>query len=72
MLRKGANQPEFVDFYLPFGGRLRRDNRWVHLSRDGYCSEFGGRILFRGWGEKKDGWPAEVSRSGWVTFYRYS
>jgi len=26
-------QPEFEDFYLPFGGRLRSDNRWVRLSR---------------------------------------
>jgi len=26
-------QPEFEDFYLPFGGRLRSDNRWVCLSR---------------------------------------
>ena len=26
-------QPEFEDFYLPFGGRLRSDNRWVRLSK---------------------------------------
>ena len=25
-------QPEFVDFYLPFGGKLRADNRWVKLA----------------------------------------
>lgn len=24
--------PLFVDFYLPFGGRLRADNRWVKLA----------------------------------------
>lgn len=24
--------PLFVDFYLPFGGRLRADNHWVKLS----------------------------------------
>lgn len=24
--------PLFVDFYLPFGGRLRADNRWVQLA----------------------------------------
>ena len=24
-------QPEFVDFYLPFGDKLRADNRWVKL-----------------------------------------
>jgi IS5 family transposase len=26
-------QPEFEDFYLPFGGRLRSDNRWVRLAK---------------------------------------
>ena len=33
MLKKQVKQPEFVDFYLPFGGKLRADNRWVELSR---------------------------------------
>ena len=28
-----ANQLQFEDFYLPFGGQLRSDNRWVVLSR---------------------------------------
>jgi IS5 family transposase len=27
------NQMTFEDFYLPFGGRLRSDNRWVLLSK---------------------------------------
>ena len=26
-------QMEFEDFYLPFGGKLRSDNRWVVLSK---------------------------------------
>ncbi len=26
-------QMKFEDFYLPFGGRLRSDNRWVILSK---------------------------------------
>jgi IS5 family transposase len=26
-------QMQFEDFYLPFGGKLRSDNRWVILSR---------------------------------------
>jgi hypothetical protein len=26
-------QPEFVDFYLPFGGHLRASNRWVRLAK---------------------------------------
>jgi len=28
-----TQQPEFEDFYLPFSGRLRSDNRWVRLSK---------------------------------------
>jgi len=27
-----CDQPEFVDFYLPFGGKLASDNRWVKLA----------------------------------------
>jgi len=34
MYRKDdANQLKFEDFYLPFGGKLRSDNRWVVLSK---------------------------------------
>lgn len=34
MYRKiNPNQMAFVDFYLPFGGKLRSDNRWVILSK---------------------------------------
>ena len=34
MYRKDdPNQMEFEDFYLPFGGKLRSDNRWVILSK---------------------------------------
>ena len=29
---KRCNQPEFVDFYLPFGGKLASDNRWIKLA----------------------------------------
>ena len=33
MYRKDdANQLQFENFYLPFGGKLRSDNRWVILS----------------------------------------
>jgi len=28
-----VSQLAFEDFYLPFGGKLRRANRWVHLAR---------------------------------------
>jgi len=31
--KKNAQQPEFEEFYLPFSGRLRSDNRWVRLSK---------------------------------------
>ena len=31
--RKQVKQPEFEDFYLPFGGKLRSDNRWVGLTK---------------------------------------
>jgi len=34
MYRKdNPNQLTFTDFYLPFGGQLRRDNRWVILAK---------------------------------------
>ena len=32
MLKTPLNQPEFIDFYLPFGGKLQASNRWVKLS----------------------------------------
>ena len=32
MLRNSPNQTEFVDFLLPFGGKLKRTNRWVRLA----------------------------------------
>ena len=31
--RSNPNQRSFEDFYLPFGGKLRSDNRWVILSK---------------------------------------
>jgi IS5 family transposase len=33
MYRRSLNTPEFEDFYLPFGGKLCGDNRWVCLSK---------------------------------------
>lgn len=32
MYQKTEKQLQFDDFYLPFGGKLRSDNRWVKLS----------------------------------------
>lgn len=31
--REYTGQLEFEDFYLPFGGKLRSDNRWFILSK---------------------------------------
>jgi hypothetical protein len=33
MYRRQATQLQFENFYLPFGGRLRSDNRWVVLAK---------------------------------------
>jgi len=33
MYRHNEEQLEFEDFHLPFGGRLRSDNRWVRLAK---------------------------------------
>ncbi len=30
---KNIHQPEFEDFYIPFGGKLKSDNRWVKLAK---------------------------------------
>jgi len=33
MYRRQAKQLQFENFYVPFGGRLRSDNRWVLLAK---------------------------------------
>lgn len=33
MYRHNQRQLQFEDFYLPFGGKLRSDNRWVRLAK---------------------------------------
>ena len=33
MYRHNQEQLEFEDFHLPFGGKLRSDNRWVQLAK---------------------------------------
>lgn len=33
MIKTDPNQTEFVDFYLPFGGKLQANNRWSKLAR---------------------------------------
>ena len=32
MAKTSQNHPEFTDFYLPFGGRLNSENRWLKLA----------------------------------------
>jgi len=32
MFKTDPNQTKFVDFYLPFGGKLQTSNRWVKLA----------------------------------------
>jgi len=33
MYKNNEKQLKFEDFYLPFGGKLISDNRWVKLSK---------------------------------------
>ena len=33
MYKKQEHENEFIDFYLPFGGHLRSENRWVKLAK---------------------------------------
>ena len=48
MYRHNQKQLEFEDFVLPFGGKLRSDNRWVKLAKfiawdefeHAYCKAF--------------------------------
>lgn len=59
--KENSNQLQFEAFYLPFGGKLRSDNRWVILSRqipwsqieDEYSTNFS---------ERNAGCPAKSAR----------
>jgi transposase, IS5 family len=33
LYRKKSTQPEFEKFYMPFGGKLRSDNRWIIMAK---------------------------------------
>ena len=39
MIRTDPKQTEFVDFYLPFNGRLKASNRWVKAAAMVPCDE---------------------------------
>lgn len=55
--RNVSRQLEFVDFYMPFSGKLNADNRWVKLAEivpwqlaeqiyaDAFCDDFGAPAL---------------------------
>ena len=59
--KKNTHQLQFEDFHLPFGGKLRSDNRWVVLAKQipwyhieqVYCANFS---------ESKAGCPAKSAR----------
>lgn len=55
MYQQRVQQPEFETFYLPFGGHLRSDNRWVRLAK-----------LIR-WEEAEKKYAANFSESGMGT-----
>ena len=56
-LRNVSRQLEFVDFYMPFSGKLNPENRWVKLAQivpwelaeqiysDAFCDDFGAPAL---------------------------
>ena len=50
---KLQEQPEFVDFYLPFDGKLDPENRWVKL----------GELV--PWKLVEERYAAALAESGW-------
>ena len=62
MYRKdNANQLQFEDFYLPFGGKLRSDNRWVILSKQIPWHQVEQQYLAN-FSDNKAGCPAKSAR----------
>jgi len=63
MYRKSnPNQLSFEDFYLPFGGKLRRDKRWVILSKQIPWTEVKSESIVH-FSEDDMGFPAKPSRT---------
>lgn len=54
MYRKTEQQLSFENFYLPFGGKLRKDNRWVQLAQtipwDLFEAKYAGKFNSTGMG----------------------
>ncbi len=62
MYRKNdPNQLSFIDFDLPFGGKLRSDNRWVILSKQIPWSEVEAEYIVH-FSKDDMGCPAKSSR----------
>lgn len=61
MYRSELNQPEFENFYLPFGGRLSGRNRWVKLAELVPWEEVE-RCYRRGLSGSSTGAPAKAAR----------
>ena len=61
MYRRQATQLQFENFYLPFGGRLRSDNRWVCLAKLIPWTEFES-VYAKTLADSKMGCPAKSVR----------
>jgi cell pole-organizing protein PopZ len=59
--KDNANQLKFEDFYLPFGGKLRSDNRWVVLSKQIPWQQIEQQYLAN-FSDNKAGCPAKSAR----------
>lgn len=61
MYRHASGQCEFPDFYLPFGGHLNAENRWVKLAKMVLWDEVE-RVYSKGFAQSAMGAPAKNSR----------
>jgi len=59
--KDNTNQLKFENFYLPFGGKLRSDNRWVVLSRQIPWQEIE-KAYSANFSDSKVGCPAKSAR----------
>lgn len=59
--KQDHEQLKFEDFYLPFSGKLRADNRWLRLAHEIPWAELGGEYVSLSSDQK--GAPAVISSS---------
>lgn len=64
--RSDPNQLSFEDFHLPFGGKLRSDNRWVILSKQIPWAEVEAEYIIH-FSKEDMGSPAKTSRMAFGT-----